>query len=58
MMVEVKCPDCGKTHFFDLTITTAIKSKKYKNMEELTQILLENLQLNWVLSADIVEKNI
>lgn len=58
MIVEIKCPDCGGNHFFDIGFFVDVRSIAFGSEEELRQVLLEKVQIRGMIPSRVIEENI
>ncbi len=57
MIVEIKCPDCEKIHFFDIGIV-GLEIKSFPDSETARRYAIDNIKVNAVLPSDMVLENL
>jgi hypothetical protein len=57
MLVEVKCPECGKKYFFDVLIE-GLDTVIFQREEERIQFVVENIKVKGVLSLTVILENL
>jgi hypothetical protein len=57
MIVEIKCPECGKKYFIDVYIE-GLDTVSFQNEEERIQFVAENIKVKGVLSSAVILKNL
>lgn len=57
MLVEVKCPECGKKYFFDVLIK-GLETITFQREEEIIQFVAENIKVKSILSSVVILENL
>lgn len=57
MFVEIKCPECGKKHFFNVLIE-GLDSVTFQGTEERIQFVAENIKVKGILSSAAILENL
>lgn len=57
MLVEIKCPECGKKYFFDV-IVEGLDMVTFRGEEERIQFVAENIKIKGILSSAAILENL
>lgn len=57
MLVEAKCPECGKKYFLDISIE-GLDTVTFRKEEERIQFVAENIKVKGVLSSSVIHNNL
>lgn len=56
MLIEIKCPDCGKTHFFDISVSGEMVFKVDEDNEAVKQYFLKNVEIKSFVPTELMQK--
>jgi hypothetical protein len=57
MIVEIKCPECGKKYFMDVYIE-GLDTVSFQKEEERIQFVAENIKVKGTFSSTVILKNL
>jgi len=57
MLVEIKCPECGKKYFFDILIE-GLDVVTFRGEEERIQFVAENIKIKGIFSSTSILENL
>lgn len=57
MLVEVKCPECGKKYFLDVLIE-GLDMITFQGEEEIIQFIVENIKVKSILLSAVILENL
>ena len=57
MIVEVKCPECGKKYFIDVLIE-GFDMITFQGEEEMIQFIAENMKVKSILLSSVILENL